>query len=78
MARPFKSSDEGKTVVSTDGDEIGTVERVQGDEAYVKPESGLGESIRRRLGIGDDTEEMYVLDHSEVATFADDEIHLRN
>lgn len=77
MARPFKSSDKGKSVVTSDGDKIGRVERVEGDEAHVKPESGLADSIRQRLGMGDSSEEMYVLNHSEVATFSDDEIHLR-
>lgn len=78
MARPFKSSDEGKEVVSSDGDKIGKVERVQGDEAHVKPEAGLADSIRKRLGMDEGSEKMYVLKHSEVATFGDDEIHLRN
>jgi sporulation protein YlmC with PRC-barrel domain len=77
MARPFRSSDEGKEVVSSDGDRIGRIERVEGDEAHVKPETGLAESIRNRLGMGDDDEEMYVLDHSEVATIGDDEVHLQ-
>lgn len=78
MARPFNSSDKGKDVVTSEGDKIGRVEEVAGDEAHVSPESGLADSIRRRLGMKDDPEELYVLDQSEVATFGDDEIHLRN
>lgn len=77
MARPFKSSDKGKHVMTSDGDKIGRVQRIEGDEAHVKPETGLADSIRKRLGMGDSAEEMYVLNHSEVATFGDDEIHLR-
>lgn len=76
MARPFRSSDEGKEVLSSDGDRIGRIESVEGDKAHVKPETGLAESIRNRLGMGDD-EEMYALDHSEVASISDDEVHLR-
>lgn len=78
MARPFKSSDKGKRVVTNDGDEIGRVADVDGDEAHVTPESGLADSIRKRLGMDENPDEMYVLNNSEVATFADDEIHLRN
>lgn len=77
MARPLRSSDEGKEVVSSDGDRIGRIERVEGDEAHVKPESGLTDSIRNRLGMGDDDETMYVLNHSEIATIGDDEVHLQ-
>lgn len=77
MVRAFRSSDEGKRVVTSDGDNIGKVRQVSGDEAHVKPKRGLADSIRQRLGMGDQ-EDTYVLDHDEVASITDDEIRLKN
>jgi sporulation protein YlmC with PRC-barrel domain len=76
MVRAFKSSDEGKRVVTSDGDNIGKVRRVNGDEAHVRPKGGLADSIRQRLGMGSD-EDMYVLNHDEVDSITDDEIKLK-
>ena len=78
MARAFRDSDEGMTVVTSDGDEVGTIAEVHGDMAYVKPETGLGESIRQRLGWGDDTEDTYELSHGRVQSFSGNKIHLRD
>lgn len=78
MARAFRDSDEGMEVVTSDGDSIGTVADVRGDMAYVKPESGLGESIRQRLGWGDDTDEVYELSQDRVQSFSGNKIHLRD
>jgi hypothetical protein len=78
MARAFKDSDEGMTVVTSDGDEVGTVAGVRGDTVHVKPETGLGESIRQRLGWGDDMEDTYELSHSRVQSFSGNKIHLQD
>ena len=78
MARAFRDSDEGMKVVTSDGDEVGTVADVRGDTAHVTPETGLGESIRQRLGWGDDTRDTYELSHSRVQSFSGDKIHLRD
>ena len=42
--------DEGKTVVGSDDERIGTVVGVEGDEIHVEVESGLPDSIAARLG----------------------------
>lgn len=78
MAREFQSSDEGMTVKTQDGDEVGTIESVEGDMARVKPESGLSESIRDRLGWSSDEEDQYELDHSKVDEITDDEVRLKD
>lgn len=78
MARAFRDSDEGMKVVTSDGDEVGTITAVHGDTAHVSPETGLGESIRQRLGWGDDTEDTYELSHSRVQSFSGNKIHLRD
>lgn len=76
MPRDFTSDDEGKSVVSADGDTIGTIEETAGSYAHVKPEGDLSQSIRRRLGWTEEGEEMYRLDKSKVEEFSDDEVHL--
>jgi len=77
MVREFRSNDKGKTVVTKAGDEIGTVERISGDMAYVKPMQNLSNRVRQRLG-WEDEEDTYELKHSKVTEFDDDEIHIRN
>jgi len=77
MAGMFDSNDEGKRVVTKDGDTIGTVREVQDDQAHVETDSGLAESIRQRLGMDDDSD-TYVLREDDVDTHSDDEIQLRN
>lgn len=76
MARNFKSSDEGKEVVTADGDIVGTIERVSGSTAHVRPDDDLSQSIRRRLGWTEEGEEMYRLESSKVEEFAGDQVHL--
>jgi len=76
MVRNFRASDEGKTVLNADGDEIGTIDSVSNNRAYVMPKQGLSDRIRQRLGWEED-EETYELKHSRVADIAGDEVHLR-
>lgn len=77
MARNFKSDDKGKQVVTADGDMVGTIEQTSGATAHVKPDSGLSQSIRRRLGWSEEGEDMYELNKSKVDKFSDDEITLK-
>ncbi|WP_049979448.1 hypothetical protein [Halolamina rubra] len=76
MVRDFESSDEGKTVVTADGDEVGTIEQIDQNMAHVKPKGSLSRSVRRRLGWAED-EDTYEITHSRVAQISDDEVHLR-
>ncbi len=78
MAQEFQSSDEGKTVKTKDGDSVGTIESVEGNMAHVKPESGLSESIRDRLGWTSDDQSEYELDQSKVDEITDDEVRLQD
>lgn len=77
MARKFKRSDEGMTVRTADGDEIGVIETVEGNTARVKPDPSISDSIRQRLGWESKGQAMYDLDHSKVDTFVQDEVHLK-
>ena len=78
MVREFKSEDEGKKVVTNDGDEVGTIETVEQDTAHVTPDSGLGTSVRQRLGWAKDDQDMFALDHSHVRSFTGDEVYLKD
>lgn len=77
MVRDFESSDEGKTVVTADGDEVGTIEQIDENMAHVKPKGSLSRSVRRRLGWAEKDQDMYEITHSRVAQISGDEVHLR-
>jgi hypothetical protein len=76
MARDFSAGDKGKRVMTADGDMVGTIERVSGANAHVKPDTSLSSAIRNRLGWGEDRD-TYRLDKSKVDSFSGDEVHLR-
>lgn len=76
MVRNFEDDDEGKRVVTADGDEIGTVSRAEESRLHIKPAENLSRSVRRRLGWSED-EDDYVLRKSKVDSIAGDEIHLK-
>ena len=78
MVRNFQSGDEGKRVVTADGDTVGTVERASGLSVYIKPENDLSQSVRRRLGWSEEGEDTYRLQKSKVDGITDDEIQLRD
>lgn len=68
--------DEGKNVVNSNGDQIGRVVNVEHGKAHVDPDPGLTDTVRSKMGWGDDDEEDYQLDASSVDTVSDSEIHL--
>lgn len=72
----FTEDDQGKTVVTADGDEIGSVSGVEGRRAYVDPDPGITDRIKSALGWQDVDEEDYALEESQVDTVTDDEIRL--
>lgn len=76
MVRNFEDDDEGKRVVTADGDEIGMVGRVEETRLHITPADNLSRSVRRRLGWSED-EDDYVLQKSKVDSIAGDEIHLK-
>lgn len=77
MVRDFQSSDEGTTVRTQEGDEVGTIEKVEDKMARVTPDTGLSESIRNRLGWTSEDQDTYELDHSDVDQISDDEVRLK-
>lgn len=78
MAREFRDSDEGKTVVTEDGDEVGTIDKIERNMAHVKPKGSLSQSIRRRLGWAEEDSDVYEISHDRVADISDDKVRLKN
>jgi len=74
--KTLTEDDEGKDVVNSTGDKIGRVVNVEYGKAHVDPDPGLTDTIRSKLGWGNDSEEDYVLNTSSVETISDDEIRL--
>lgn len=77
MARDFRTSDEGMTVVTAGGDKVGTIEKVEGNMAHVRPKQSLSRSIRRRLGWAEDDGDTFELTHEQVRDISGDEVRLK-
>lgn len=72
----FSPEDEGKRVVTADGDTVGTVRSVEGSMAHIQADADLSRSVRRRLGWTEENAETYQLRTSNVDDI-DDEIRLK-
>lgn len=77
MARNFEPEDEGKSVMTADGDMVGTIESISGSTAHVRPHDDLSRSTRRRLGWSEEGENSYELEHSNVDSITDDGVRLK-
>ena len=77
MVRNFESQDEGKKVMTADGDMVGTVDTASGSTAHIKADQDLSRSIRRRLGWTEEGEDTYRLQKAKVDHISDDEIRLK-
>jgi hypothetical protein len=68
--------DEGKPVVSGDGDKIGMITEVRGGTAHVDPDPGMFDSVKAKLNWGDAGEDTYPLEADKVADVTDDEVRI--
>ncbi|MBX0288227.1 PRC-barrel domain containing protein [Halomicroarcula sp. F28] len=69
-------TDEGKTVVNADGDEIGVISDFRAGQAYVDPDPGITDKVMSSLGWTDADEEHYALNEDQVEHVTDDEVRL--
>ncbi|NEU57274.1 PRC-barrel domain containing protein [Halorussus sp. MSC15.2] len=76
MSEPITEADQGKQIVGTDGESIGTVMKVDAGVVHVNLDSDLPESVKRRFDWGD--EEDYTLQETEVESVTDDEVVVRS
>ena len=72
----FTEQDEGKTVISDDGRELGVVSRITNETAFVEPLGDLDPPVRSALGWGGDDREEYRLSRGHVATVTGSEVWL--
>ncbi len=68
--------DEGKPVITSNGDRIGSIATVERGKAYVDPNPGLTDTIRSKLGSNESDETDYLLNTSSIESVSDDAIHL--
>ena len=62
--------DEGKPVITSNGDQIGSIATVERGKAYVDPNPGLTDTIRSKLGSNESDETDYLLNTSSLNTIA--------
>lgn len=68
--------DEGKRVVTMDGDEVGMIAEVSGGQAYVDPDPGLLDAIKAKLDWGDAAGDTYPLVEDDIEEVTDDEVRI--
>lgn len=73
----FTAEDEGKHVVTPDGDVVGEVVRTEDGTAYVRPQPELVAGYGSRLTGCWDESDVFALDESAVATRAEDHIRIK-
>lgn len=74
----FTDEDVGKQVVIREGgDQVGTVQAVRDEVAYVDPDPDVFDEIQADLNWSDRDEDTYLLEESDVAEVTGDEIRLR-
>lgn len=78
MATNITDDDEGKSVVTADGEQVGIVADVEFGTARVEPDPGLTDELKAKLGFGDTDEDTYPLQEERIETVTDDEIRLRD
>jgi hypothetical protein len=69
--------DEGKKVVSANGDEVGRITEVRGGTAYVDPDAGMFDTIKAKLDWGDPGKDSYPIEASQIADVTDDQVRLQ-
>lgn len=77
MSPDFTTDDEGKPVVTADGDRIGTVREVDVHTAHVEPGPDMSDSIKSRLGWRATETTTYQLDEEYVESITDDEVRIQ-
>jgi hypothetical protein len=69
--------DQGKKVVTTDGEEIGRITEVRSGTAHVDPDPGMFDAVKAKLDWGDSGEDTYPLGEDKIADVTDDEVRIR-
>jgi hypothetical protein len=71
-----REGDEGKVVRNATGEEVGRVMAVEQGKVHVKPDAGLTDNIRSKLGWMAEGEETYELTASNIEEITENEVRL--
>lgn len=77
MLLNLTTDDEGKTVVTHDGKEIGEIVEFENGKAYVEPDGVVPRQTQRKLGWGDADSEPFVLSNSMVYSITERKVRVR-
>lgn len=70
------SQDEGKFLVDREGEQLGIVNHVEDNTAYVDPDPGIAEAWVEAFGWGDVEQDDYEVPGEAVDTVTDDEVRV--
>ena len=76
MAKHLTDNDEGKNVVTEDGEKVGIVKSVDHGMAHVDPDPGMTDEMKSKMGWGDRDEDTYELDEERIETVTDDDVRI--
>ena len=76
MCPRFSDDDAGKTVKNASGKKVGIVSAVEGDSLHVKPDPGIADSIKAKLGWQTTSGETATISEHSIDHITDDAIHL--
>lgn len=77
MTTDLTEEDEGKRIVTANGNDLGMIVEVREGTPYVDADPTLFEELETELDLGDPEDDAYPLPTAEVATVTDDEVRLR-
>ena len=69
--------DEGKRVVSTDGDNVGVIAEIRDGTAHVEPNPDVFDSIKSKLNWGEADGDTYPLTADQIGEVTDSEVRLQ-
>lgn len=69
--------DEGKRIVTSDGNELGEIMAVRDGIPYIDPDPDMAKHLKGKFDVGDVDEESYPLETADVAEVTDGEVRLR-
>lgn len=78
MRSTLSDDDEGKRVVTSSGDDVGMIKKVEAGRAFVDTDPGLSDSIRTMLGWGEEQEGDWEVVDDRVDRITDDEVVLKD
>lgn len=70
-------ADEGKRVMTAEGNELGMVVEVREGTPYVEVDPNVFERVKAKFDWGEPGKDAYPLETADVATVTDDEVRLR-